>query len=258
MDPDFKSQDSNFELYHADCFDVMRNMKECSVDMIFVDPPYFLSNGGATCSSGQRVLVNKGNWDSEIDPMKIHRFNVRWLSACQKLLKNNGTIWVSGTRHNIYSVGFAMHQLGFKLLNDITWEKANPPPNLSCRYFTHATETILWAAKAHKSKYTFNYKELKSDNGGKQMKSIWRIGAPRKIEKAHGRHPTQKPLALLERIVKASTEQGDLVFDPFGGSNTTGIAAYTMGRKYIGIEQEENFFDLSVKRFGGIKDVNGS
>jgi len=115
MEPDFKSDDGKFELYHADCFDVMRELPSKSVDIIFVDPPYFLSNGGVTCSSGQRVSVNKGQWDSEIDPIKIHRFNIKWLSACKRLLNDNGTIWVSGTRHNIYSVGFAMHQLEFKL-----------------------------------------------------------------------------------------------------------------------------------------------
>jgi len=257
MEPNFKSTDNKFQLYHADCFDVMRSMEKCSIDMIFVDPPYFLSNGGVTCSAGKMVSVNKGRWDSEIDPVKIHRFNVRWLSACKQLLTDNGTIWVSGTRHNIYSVGFAMHQLGFKLLNDITWEKPNPPPNLSCRYFTHATETILWAAKSHKSKYTFNYQEMKSDNFGKQMKSVWRMSAPKKSEKEYGKHPTQKPLALLKRIVKASTDSGALVLDPFSGSGTTGIAAYIMGRRYIGIELEKDYFDLTVKRFGGINNVDG-
>lgn len=251
MEPDFKSIDSKISVYNADCFDVMRDIEKSSVDMIFVDPPYFLSNGGVTCSSGQMVSVNKGRWDSEVDPIKIHRFNIKWLSACKQLLKDNGTIWVSGTRHNIYSVGFAMHQLGFKLLNDITWSKPNPPPNLSCRYFTHSTETILWATKSNKSKYTFNYADMKKENGDKQMKSVWEFTAPKKSEKLHGKHPTQKPIALLERIIKASTNIGDLVLDPFNGSGTTGVACVNLERQYIGIELEKDYFELSTKRIKG-------
>jgi site-specific DNA-methyltransferase (adenine-specific) len=152
-----------------------RKFPESSVDLIFVDPPYFLSNGGITCHAGKMVSVHKGDWDKSRGPDANHEFNRAWLSASQRVLKPNGSIWVSGTAHVIHSVGFAMQQLGFKLLNDISWVKPNPPPNLSCRYFTHATETIIWAAKNAKSRHTFNYKHLKEINRGKQMKSVWEI-----------------------------------------------------------------------------------
>lgn len=249
MDPNFKSSDNRFQIYHGDCFDVMRTIEKKSINVVCVDPPYFLSNGGMTCKSGKMVSVNKGGWDSKTDPIDIHKFNIKWLSECKELLTDNGTIWVSGTRHNIYSVGFAMQQLGFKLLNDIVFQKPNPPPNLSCRYFTHSTETILWAAKTHKSKYTFNYKDMKKENGGKQMKSVWTISPPLKSEKLSGKHSTQKPLKLLDRIIMASTNKDDLILDIFNGSGTTGISAIGLGRRYIGIEKEKGYFDLTVKRF---------
>ena len=184
-------------------------------DAIFADPPYFLSNGGITCHAGKMVKVDKGDWDKSQGPELNHEFNTEWLRRCQRVLKPNGTLWVSGTQHVIFSVGFAMQQLGMKILNDIAWEKPNPPPNLSCRYFTHSTETILWAAKNEKSKHVFNYKLMREHAGGKQMKSVWRLSSPAKAEKEFGKHPTQKPLALIERCLLASTQPGDLVLDPF-------------------------------------------
>lgn len=253
MEADFVSKDNKFKLFNADCRDVMLALDKCSVDMIYADPPYFLSGGGITCRSGKMTSVNKGLWDTKLDPIKIHKYNVQWLSSCKRILADNGTIWVSGTRHNIYSVGFALQQLGFKLLNDITWEKANPPPNLSCRYFTHSTETILWAAKSHKSKHIFNYDQMKSDNGGKQMKSVWHIGVPKKAEKSSGKHPTQKPLALLYRIICASTNNNDMILDPFCGSGTTTTAAIELQRKCIGIEIDKNYYNIAIKRFKAIK-----
>ena len=217
-------------------------------DMIFADPPYFLSNGGITCQNGKMVRVDKGKWDKSGGPEINHQFNREWLQRCQKLLNPNGTIWVSGTMHIIYSIGFAMQQLGFKLLNDIAWEKPNPPPNLACRYFTHSTETILWAAKSAKSKHVFNYDHMKSENGGKQMKSVWRFLPPPSNEKTLGRHPTQKPVGLVERCIRASTQEGAFVLDPFSGSSTTGIAAIHSGRRFCGIEAESEFIELSIKR----------
>jgi site-specific DNA-methyltransferase (adenine-specific) len=217
--------------------------------MIFADPPYFLSNGGFTCHAGKVVSVNKGKWDVSKGLKETHEFNLKWLKACQDVLTENGTIWVSGTQHVIFSIGFAMQELGFKILNDISWDKVNPPPNLSCRYFTHATETIIWAAKNKQSKHHFNYELMKSMNNNKQMKSIWPIMAPGPEEKIFGKHPTQKPLALLERIILASTKKGDIVLDPFSGSATTGLAAHKLGRNYIGIDLEKEYLDLSIKRF---------
>lgn len=225
---------------------------EGQVDLIFADPPYFLSNGGATCKGGRWASVNKGDWDRLTSVEAMHAFNRRWLGVCQSLLADHGSIVVSGTRHVIFSVGFAMQQLGFKLLNEITWEKPNPPPNLSCRYFTHSTETILWAARDAKSKHTFNYKEMRAENGGKQMKSVWRMPSPRKREKAHGKHPTQKPIALLDRIVRATTEAGGLVLDPFLGSGTTGMAARMNNRRFVGVELDPLYLELAVKRLDEI------
>ena len=197
-------------LYLDDCFARMDKLiNDCvQVEMIFTDPPYFLSNDGMTCQSGKMVSVNKGVWDISRGIEENHNFNLQWLSKCQQLLAPNGTIWVSGTHHIIHSVGFAMQQLGMKILNSITWEKPNPPPNLSCRYFTHSTETILWAAKNQKSKHYFNYDLMRKENKGKQMKTVWTITSPSKSEKKFGKHPTQKPLKLLNRIIQASSQKG--------------------------------------------------
>ena len=194
------------------------------------------------------VSVNKGEWDKSRGPDANHDFNRAWLAAAQRVLKPNGSIWVSGTAHVIHSVGFAMQQLGFKLLNDISWVKPNPPPNLSCRYFTHATETIIWAAKSSKSRHTFHYKLMKESNRGKQMKSVWEIRPPETWEKKFGKHPTQKPVALLERILLASTNEGDHVLDPFSGSGTTLLAAFRLRRHALGCELSAEFLTLSLRR----------
>lgn len=251
--PIFCNDKNSIWLYQADCIEFMDNLIEKYphgiFDMIFTDPPYFLSNGGITCHAGKMVKVDKGQWDKSKGFEKNHEFNLAWLARCQKLLKPDGTIWVSGTHHLIYSVGYAMQQqLGMKILNNITWEKPNPPPNLSCRYFTHSTETIIWAAKNEKSKHCFNYKVMKELNNGKQMKSVWKIPAPSKDEKQFGKHPTQKPVALLERIILASTNEGDLIFDPFAGSSTTGVAAINTNRRFIGVEKDMAYINLSIDR----------
>jgi site-specific DNA-methyltransferase (adenine-specific) len=223
--PAFHDPKHHITLYQADCLEILAALPAEIVDVIFADPPYFLSNGGITCHAGRMVSVNKGSWDRSRGADANHEFNRAWLAACRRALKPNGAIWVSGTSHVIHSVGFAMQQLGFKLLNDISWVKPNPPPNLSCRYFTHATETIIWAAKSAASKHKFHYAEMKREAGGKQMKSVWNIYPPEREEKRFGKHPTQKPLALLDRILRASSDPGDLVLDPFAGSGTTLIAA---------------------------------
>jgi len=221
-----------------------------SIDCIWTDPPYNLSNDGITCIAGRMVTVNKGEWDRSQGIELDHEFNKAWLAACYRLLKPTGTIWVTGTLHVYPSVGFAMQQLGFRILNDIIWEKPAPPPNLGCRCFTHATELILWATKARKGKdrYTFNYEEMKAENGNKQMKNLWRIPAPSKAEKIYGKHPTQKPIDLVARCLRASTHSGDLIFDPFAGSSTTGVAALSLGRRFIGCEADWNHIELSIKR----------
>ena len=246
--PYYSSADGNLRLYQADSLELLRRMRDESVDMIFADPPYFLSNGGMTCVGGRMVRVDKGGWDKSQGIIGDHSFNLLWLDQCRRILKPNGTIWVTGTSHNIHSVGYALQVLDYKILNDIAWYKINPPPNLACRYFTHATETIIWAAKSVKSKHTFNYPLMKEQNGGKQMKSLWEILPPGKSEKRHGKHPTQKPEALLWRIVAASTQPGEIVLDPFCGSATTGVACARLGRQFIGIEREQEYLVLAESR----------
>lgn len=244
----FENRERSVYLYKADCLDILSQIPENSIDMIFADPPYFLSNGGITCHAGKMVSVNKGKWDKSQGVEENHEFNRKWLTACQRVLTLNGTIWVSGTSHIIFSVGYALQQLGFKILNDISWFKINPPPNLSCRYFTHSTETVIWAAKNKNSRHHFNYTLMKEMNGGKQRKSLWDIYPPKSEEKIYGKHPTQKPLKLLNRIILASTKRSDIVLDPFNGSGSTGVSAFSQGRKYIGIELEKQYLDVSVKR----------
>jgi len=246
--PAFDDPKHHLRLYHADCLALLPLHPESSVDLIFADPPYFLSNGGITCHAGRMVSVNKGDWDKSRGPDANHAFNTAWLAACQRVLKPNGSIWVSGTAHVIHSVGFAMQQLGFKLLNDISWVKPNPPPNLSCRYFTHSTETIIWAARDKKSRHTFHYKLMKEINRGKQMKSVWEIRPPELWEKKFGKHPTQKPVALLERILLASSNEGDLVLDPFSGSGTTLLAAFRLRRHALGCELSFDYISLCIRR----------
>jgi site-specific DNA-methyltransferase (adenine-specific) len=245
----YESPDKDFRLYNGDSLKLLRRVPTESVDLVFADPPYFLSNGGMTCKSGQMVRVDKGRWDESQGVDADFRFQAAWLKECQRILKPNGSVFVSGTRHNIFSVGFAMQRLGYKLLNDIVWYKRNPPPNLACRYFTHTSETILWAARDERSRWTFNYQLMKRLNGGKQMKSLWSILPPNKAEKAEGKHPTQKPVELLERIILAASHPGDLVLDPFCGSGTTGLAASRLGRRFVGIELDPEFVDLTTRRY---------
>jgi site-specific DNA-methyltransferase (adenine-specific) len=245
-------------LIHGDCLDVLTALPAGSVPMIFADPPYGLSNDGTTCRSGQRVSVNKGAWDRSRGAVEDHRFHRAWLAACQRVLSPHGTIWVSGTQHAIYSVGFAMQELGYKILNDIVWFKPNAPPNLACRYFTHSHETILWAARDEGSKHVFNYALIKGLNDDKQMRSLWELPTPPPSEKTQGKHPTQKPLDLLERIVLASTSPDDRVLDPFAGSGSTGVAALRLNRRFVGIEREDSYLTLARRRLedelNGVRD----
>jgi site-specific DNA-methyltransferase (adenine-specific) len=246
--PVFHDSKHSIKIYQGDCVEILEEFPPESVDLIFADPPYFLSNNGITCHAGRMVSVNKGEWDRSRGADANHEFNRAWLAACQRVLKPNGTIWVSGTSHVIHSVGFAMQQLEFKLLNDISWVKPNPPPNLSCRYFTHATETIIWAAKNKKSRHMFQYKLMKEINGGKQMKSVWTIRPPSRDENRFGKHPAQKPVALLERILLASSNRGDVVLDPFMGSGSTAVAAFRLSRRVVAVEADGDSIDLALTR----------
>ena len=255
--PYFESADRRFRLYEGDCLALLPLMSEESFDMVFADPPYFLSNGGITCHAGRMVSVNKGKWDRSRGFAGNYAFTKSWLAACRRVMKPNGTIWISGTSHIIHLVGSALDELGFKILNDITWVKPNPPPNLSCRYFTHATETVIWAGRDRKTRHTFNYADMRRIADGKQMKSVWTdIDAPRREEKAFGKHPTQKPVALLERIIAASSDENDLVLDPFSGSGTTGIAAARLSRPFSGIDMDCAYLNMAVTRYEGVPQAD--
>ncbi len=247
---------TDFRILHGDCINRLAEIEDNSIDAIFADPPYFLSNGGISVQSGKQVCVDKGDWDKGGTPEYIYEFNRQWLALCRTKLRDDGTIWISGTHHNIHVVMRCLQELGYKVLNTITWQKTDPPPNLSCRYFNFSTELIIWARKYEKKPHKFNYETMKLLNGGRQMTDVWRIPAVNLWEKQQGKHPTQKPLRLLYRIILASTDKGDTILDPFSGSGTTGIAANLLGRKYIGIEQDEKFCELSLLRRQAIDDEN--
>ena len=245
--PFYSSPTSDFLLAHGDCFQLLKAF-DFKFDMIFADPPYFLSNGGISLQNGKVVCVDKGEWDKGKSPMELFSFNYEWLKLCRAKLNDHGTIWISGTYHNIFSVANALTALDYKILNVITWQKTNPPANISCRFFTYSTEFVIWARKQKKVPHIYNYNLMKQLNGGKQMTDVWRMPAIGIWEKTCGKHPTQKPLRLLVRTILASTRVGDWILDPFCGSATTGIAANLCGRRFAGIEQEEVFCRLSKAR----------
>ena len=245
--PYYKSPSHDFNLICGDTFEILPQF-DFKFDMIFADPPYFLSNGGISVQSGKVVCVNKGDWDKGMSQEDINEFNLKWISLCRDKLKENGTIWISGTYHNIFSVANALTRLGFKILNVITWAKTNPPPNISCRYFTYSTEFIIWARKQENVAHYYNYELMKHINDEKQMTDVWRLPAIAPWEKKCGKHPTQKPLCVLSRIILASTKPRAWILDPFAGSSTTGIAANLLGRQYLGIERDEKFAAISKAR----------
>lgn len=249
----WQSHDGGSRLVQGDAFDVLAALPDASVDCIWTDPPYLLSNDGVTCIAGRRAKVNKGEWDRSRGIEEDFAFHRAWLAECYRVLKPAGTIWVTGTLHVYLSVGMALQQLGYRILNDVIWEKPSPPPNLGCRCFTHSTEVILWATRARKGskdRYTFHYDAMREENGGKQMKNVWRMAAAGKAEKRHGKHPTQKPVELVARCLRASTNPGDLVLDPFAGTGATGVAALTLGRRFVGIEREAGYARVAAVRLG--------
>lgn len=260
--PNTAARGEGWAIVQGDCLEALEKLPPHSVDVAFADPPYHLSNGGTTCQGGRRVRVDKGDWDASNGVVADHAFQARWLAAVRRAMKPSGTIWVSGTQHVIFSIGFAMQELGYHLLNTVTWYKPNASPNLACRMFTHSTELILWASPSKQKPlaHRFNYKRMKQENGGKQMRDLWQIPeaggeqvvwslpTPGPREKVHGRHPTQKPLALLERVLAASSSPGDLVLDPFSGSGTTGVAALKAGCRFLGLEKDPAYVDLAARR----------
>ena len=263
IQPIYKTDDT--ALYHADCLKIMVKFPDNYVDMIVADPPYNLSNNGITCHAGRMVSVNKGHWDKSNGFEEDLAFHEKWISECRRILKPGGTIWISGTNHNIYQCGFLLQKLNFHILNDISWFKPNAAPNLACTTFAHSHETLLWSKKDKKARHIFNYDKMKNGSfkedkmkmPDKQMRSVWSISTPPPDEKIFGKHPTQKPLALLKRIVLSSTNEGSLILDPFNGGGTTGVAAKVIGnRKFIGIDIEKEYIDLTIKRLNSLNAQN--
>lgn len=252
--PYYRSTSRDFTLLLGDCRTLLSQF-DFKFDVIFADPPYFLSNGGISCQSGKVVCVDKGDWDKGGSPDVVDTFNHEWIAACRAKLKDEGTIWVSGTYHNIFSIANALKELGFRILNVVTWAKTNPPPNISCRFFTHSSEFVIWARKHERVPHYFNYSLMRHINGGKQMTDVWRLPAIAPWEKTFGKHPTQKPLCLLSRILLASTRPQAWVLDPFTGSSTTGIAASLLHRRFLGIDTEESYLEVSSKRREEIDDT---
>lgn len=246
-----------YQLFQGDMLAMLdRHIADESVDMIFADPPYNLSNDGFTCKGGRMVSVNKGDWDKSAGPIEDMAFHREWIAACHRKLRPGGTIWISGTYHSIYQCGWALQEGGWHILNEISWFKPNAAPNLSCRMFTASHETLIWARTDKKHTHVFNYQAMKNGDWhdgdmikreGKQMRSVWSIPYPKKGEKRHGKHPTQKPEALLERIILAATNRGDTVLDPFCGSGTTGVAALRFGRQFIGIDMDKTYLDTIAR-----------
>ena len=243
----YQSTDENFSLYKGDSLQILSQISN-QFDMIFADPPYFLSNGGKKIQGRRMVSVNKGEWDKKKSSDDIDKFNQEWINQCKPLLKDNGTIWVCGTYHNIFSVEKCLKNAGFKIINIITWQKSDPTPTWGNLHFNFSSEYIIWAKKTPVANHYFNYELMKQLNGGKLMPDVWKLPTVGLWEKTCGKHPTQKPLRLLYRIILASTKVGEIILDPFAGSSTTGIAANLLGRKFIGIEQDEDFLLLGKKR----------
>lgn len=253
-------------LYNGDVVEILNGLPEESVDLIFADPPYNLSNGGFTCHAGKRVSVNKGKWDKSKGIEEDFDFHYKWIEACRRSLKPNGSLWISGTYHSIYVCGFALQKQGWHVVNDICWYKPNAAPNLSCRMFTASHETLLWVRKDKKTKHYFNYDLVRNGmwnddflkKPNKQMRSVWAIGTPKNGEKKHGKHPTQKPEALLERIILACSQENDIVLDPFCGSATTGAVALNNNRRFVGIDAERAYLDkIAIPRIEDVLQKNG-
>lgn len=244
--PYFESND--FCIYNGDCLSLIDILEDNSVDVVFADPPYFLSSGRKMDIAGRYVHFDKGAWDRTRSNEEIDRFNNKWIQTIRRKMKQDATIWISGTFHNIFSVERLLVENGFKIINLVSWQKSNPRDIVDGQHLTFSTEMIVWARKSLYGKHCYNHDLMVQLNGGKPLTDVWKIPSVGSWEKTCGHHPTQKPLRLLYRIILASTNEGDIVLDPFAGSCTTGIAANLLGRKFIGIEQCKDFLDYGIRR----------
>ena len=241
------------QILPGDCISAMRTLPTASVDMVFADPPYNLQLGGDLARpDGSHVDAVTDAWD-KFDSFAVYdTFTREWLTEARRVLKPDGSLWVIGSYHNIFRVGAILQDLGFWILNDIVWRKANPMPNFKGTRFTNAHETLIWASKGEKARYTFNYRAMKTLNDELQMRSDWVLpicSGPERLKKdGHKVHPTQKPEALLYRVMLATTNKGDVVLDPFFGTGTTGAVAKRLGRQWIGCERESAYRDAALER----------
>src|SRR5882724_5015933 len=249
-------------IIEGDSIQVMASLPPESVDMIFADPPYNLQlQGDLHRPNNSKVDGVDDSWDKFADFATYDRFTTDWLKAARRILKPDGTIWVIGSYHNIFRVGASLQDLGFWILNDVVWRKTNPMPNFRGRRFTNAHETMIWCAKDADARYCFNYEAMKSLNDDLQMRSDWLLpicngGERIKDEDGHKAHPTQKPEALLHRVILAGTKPGAVVLDPFFGTGTTGVVAKRLGRHFIGIERERAYVDVARKRLAKVRPVD--
>jgi len=240
---------ANAHLFYGDALEIVPEMPAESVDLIFADPPYGMSNDGMSLHAGKRVSVNKGEWDRSRGVKLDFEFHQAWIKACRRVLKPNGALWLSGTYHSIYLCGYALQTDGWHILNEISWYKPNASPHLACRMFAASHETLIWARKSKDAKHYFDYELMKNrawprdfiKRPNRQMRSVWAIKTPEPIEKKFGKHPTQKPLALLDRIILSSSREGNLILDPFCGSATTGVSALNLNRRFVGIDNEKSY-----------------
>lgn len=253
MKPLYQTGNEEFTLFHGNTMEFIGNIDK-KVDMIFADPPYFLSKNVSKCINGTWKSFEKGEWDRTTSQDNITAFNRKWLSACRNVLKDDGTIFVTGTYHNIFSVASCMVELGYKILNIIVWQKSDAKPTLSKNFFNFTTEYIVWARKNERISHYFNCELMEQLNGGARMSDVWRIPFLSSWEMKYGKHPTQKPLRLLYRVILASTHEGDTILDPFAGSCTTGIAANLLNRKFIGIDQSLEYLMYGIRRKQEIED----
>lgn len=254
----------NFSLYEGSIPDALTELGTECFDLVWADPPYLLSNNGTSVQSGKRVSVNKASWDrSRGTARQDYLFQESWISGVKRLLKwPHGSLMITGTYHSIYHCGHALLMDGWHIINDIVWFKPNGAPNIGCRCFSASHEILLWASLAKNARHKFNYSDMKNGDWhekdilkhpGKQMRSVWSIPTAGKNEKTCGSYKTQKPISLLRRCIASCTDPGDLILDPFCGSGTTGIVAVSMGRRFVGIDNNPNALELALKRFNELE-----
>ncbi len=260
-EPNIGDVDFRNAVIRGNCLDELARLPDGSVDAVFADPPYNLQLSGELYRPNQtRVAGVEDEWDQFGDFAAYDSFTLAWLGECHRVLSATGTLWVIGSYHNIFRVGTILQDLGFWVLNDIVWRKTNPMPNFRGKRFTNAHETLIWCSKSKSSRYLFNYEAMKNLNEDLQMRSDWLLpictGSERiKNDAGKKAHPTQKPEALLHRVILASTKPGDVILDPFFGTGTTGAAAKLLGRQYIGIEQDETYADIAEKRISNVRAI---